>query len=290
MKNAGDHLRSFYYQASTITPISALIHAFYPMLLVVKYNGALDDTRMNSKPDMKNTAERTAKEEVTSQPKRERRTYLFGLALIAVLGAFTTLTILVKTTPFFPLDVQITHALQSLTFPFFSWLMIVISWPGFAPQAIVVSALVVLALYVFGFHWEAAAAVFATTLPQAVNMLVKSWIQRPRPAIDLVDVFRILDSYSFPSGHVMFYVGFFGFLLFLVYTLLKRSWLRTFLLILLGMFIALVGVSRIYLGQHWASDVLGAYLLGSLTLVVNIWFYRWGKKRFFVRQPVAPEQ
>jgi undecaprenyl-diphosphatase len=54
--------------------------------------------------------------------------------------------------------------------------------------------------------------------------------------------------------------------------------------------IALIGMSRIYLGQHWASDVLGAYLLGTLTLVVNIWFYRWGKKRFFVRQPVAPEK
>jgi undecaprenyl-diphosphatase len=245
---------------------------------------------MNSKPEIKSKAERTAKEEVTSQPKRERRTYLFELALLAVVGAFTTLTILVKTTPSFPVDVQITRALQSLDSPFFSGLMIVISWPGFTPQTIVVSALVVLALYMFGFHWEALAAVFATTLPPAVNMIVKDAIQRPRPTADLVHVFRILDSYSFPSGHVMYYVGFFGFLLFLMYTLLKRSWLRTSLLILLGTFIALVGVSRIYLGQHWASDVLGAYLLGSLTLVINIWFYRWGKKRFFVRQPVAPEQ
>jgi undecaprenyl-diphosphatase len=52
--------------------------------------------------------------------------------------------------------------------------------------------------------------------------------------------------------------------------------------------IALIGPSRIYLGQHWASDVLGAYLLGTLTLVANIAFYRWGKSRFFVakKQPV----
>ena len=236
-------------------------------------------------PNMKDAA----KVEVASKPKREYRTYLFWLGLMAVTGAFTTLTILVKTTPSFLIDVQITHALQSLGSPFFSGLMIVISWPGFAPQAIGVSALIVLAVYMFGFHWEAVAAVFAAILPQAINMLVKEWIQRPRPTIDLVEVFRILDSYSFPSGHVMFYVGFFGFLWFLAYTLLKQSWLRTFLLLLLGTFIALVGISRISLGQHWASDVLGAYLLGSLTLVVNIWFYRWGKKRFFLRQPVAPE-
>jgi undecaprenyl-diphosphatase len=88
----------------------------------------------------------------------------------------------------------------------------------------------------------------------------------------------------------MFYIGFYGFLWFLIYTLLKRSWLRTLLLILLSTLIALVGISRIYLGQHWASDVLGAYLLGSLCLVAEIELYRWGKSRFFVRQPVAPEK
>jgi undecaprenyl-diphosphatase len=124
-------------------------------------------------------------------------------------------------------------------------------------------------------------------LPPLVNVIIKEYIRRPRPTIDLVDVFNILDSYSFPSGHVMFYVGFYGFLWFLAYTLLKRSWRRTVILWFLGIFIALVGMSRTYLGQHWASDVLGAYLLGSLTLLGILWFYRWGKKRFFIRQPVA---
>jgi undecaprenyl-diphosphatase len=88
----------------------------------------------------------------------------------------------------------------------------------------------------------------------------------------------------------MFYVGFYGFLWFLAYTLLKRSWRRTLLLIFLGSLIGLIGFSRIYLGQHWPSDVLGAYLLGGLTLVAILQFYRWGKKRFFVHQPVAPER
>jgi undecaprenyl-diphosphatase len=240
--------------------------------------------------DVKDAAQHAAEAEVTSPPKRERRTYLFELGLLAAVGAFTTLTILVKTTPSFPIDVQITRALQSLRSPIFSGLMEAISWPGFSPQCYIISALIVLMIYLFGFHWEAVAALFATLLPPIANVLVKETIQRPRPTVDLVEVLHILDSYSFPSGHVMFYVGFFGFMWFLVYTLLKRSGLRTALLILLGIFIALVGASRIYLGQHWATDVLGAYLLGSLTLVGNIIFYRWGKKRFFVRQPVAPEQ
>jgi len=59
--------------------------------------------------------------------------------------------------------------------------------------------------------------------------------------------------------------------------------------------IILIRISRISLGEHWASDVLGAYLLSSLTLVAIVQFYIWGKTRFFVHQPVAaaasaPEQ
>lgn len=235
-------------------------------------------------------AEQAGKAEATSRPKREYRTYLFEIGLVALVGAFTTLTILVKTTPSFPIDLEITRILQSINSPLFAALMSLISWPGFSPQTFIIPLLIIGTFYAFGFHWEAVASLFATLLPPIVNVIVKDYIRRPRPTVDLVNVLRILDSYSFPSGHVMFYVGFFGFVWFLVYTLLKRSWRRTSLLTLLGIFIVLVGPSRIYLGQHWASDVLGAYLLGSLTLVVILWFYRWGKKRFFVRQPVAPEK
>jgi membrane-associated phospholipid phosphatase len=78
--------------------------------------------------------------------------------------------------------------------------------------------------------------------------------------------------------------------MFLGYTLLKPSIARTMMLVILGSLVALVGLSRIYLGDHWASDVTGAYLLGSLWLALSIALYRWGKTRFFVRQPLAPEK
>jgi membrane-associated phospholipid phosphatase len=239
---------------------------------------------------VKDAAQQAAKAETTSRPKREYRTFLFQVALFSAIGAFVVLMFMVKTIPSFPIDLEITRALQSINSPIFAALMSLISWPGFSPQSFIISALIVAVIYTFGLQWEAITALVAALLPPLVNVIVKEYIRRPRPTVDLVHVFRILESYSFPSGHVMFYVGFFGFLWFLAYTLLKRSWRRTLLLIFLGTLIALVGVSRIYLGQHWPSDVLGAYLLGGLTLVAILQYYRWGKKRFFVHQPVAAEQ
>ena len=132
-------------------------------------------------------------------------------------------------------------------------------------------------------------AVLAGFFSFLVDDIVKLIVHRPRPTTSLVDVVRQVSGFSFPSGHVMFYVGLFGFLTFLVFTLLKHSWLRTVLLVLLGVLLVLIGPSRIYLGAHWPSDVLGAYMLGSLVLLAIIRFYRWGKTRYLVRQPVASE-
>jgi undecaprenyl-diphosphatase len=208
---------------------------------------------------------------------------------MSVVVAFAILTFLVKTTPFFAIDLQITRGLQSIHMPLFGWLMSSVSWAGFAPQSMIITVLIVLVLYGFGLYWEAVMALMAAVFTSTVNVLVKDLIQRPRPSAPLVDVIEVLTSYSFPSGHVMFYTGFFGFIWFLAFTLLKPSLTRNLLLIFFGSLVLLVGASRIYRGEHWASDVLGAYLLASLTLVIIIQIYRWGKTRFFVRQPVAAD-
>ena len=238
----------------------------------------------------RDTAQQSVQAETASRPKSEHRTLWFQVVLIAAIGAFAVLTFMVKSTPFFALDLNITRTLQSIDSPIFATLMNWISWPGFLPQSVVISILLALLLYRLGLHWEAVTTLVAAYFPQVVNVLLKEWIRRPRPTIDLVEILNVLDSYSFPSGHVMFYIGYFGFLWFLVFTLLKHSLPRTLLLLLLGSLILLVGFSRIYLGHHWASDVLGASLLGGVTLVVILQFYRWGKERFFVRQPVTPRE
>ena len=167
--------------------------------------------------------------------------------------------------------------------------MNLVSWPGFNPQVTIIAGLIIGIIYGGGLHWEAVVALIAAVLSTAINVLVKGLIERPRPTADLVKVFATLSDYSFPSGHVMFYLVFLGFIGFLTFSLLKPSMKRSFLLAAPGALIVLIGISRIYLGEHWASDVLGSYLLGSLTLVVIIAFYRWGKPRFFIHQPAAAD-
>ena len=218
---------------------------------------------------------------------RHYRAVLFQGVLVLMAVSFALLTFLVKTTPSFAIDLQITRAIQVINFPFFAILMSLISWPGFGPQSMIITGLLIVLIYGFGLHWEAVMTLFAALFSTGINLLVKDLVQRPRPTSGAVNVIATLSSYSFPSGHVMFYLGFFGFVGFLIFSLLKPSRKRTLFLVLVGSLIALIGISRIDLGQHWASDVLGAYLLGTLTLVVIIQIYRWGKTRFFVHQPVT---
>ena len=235
-------------------------------------------------------AQQAARAESAPAPVRRHRAGLFQIALVLVAGAFAVLTLLVKTTPSFAIDLQITRAIQSINLPFFGALMNVVSWPGFGLQSVVIPILIALVIYGLGLRWEAVVALIAAVFSSAVNLLVKDLVQRPRPTMGVVKVISVLNSYSFPSGHVMYYLGFLGFIGFLVFSLLKASLKRSLLLVLIGVPLLLIGISRIYLGEHWASDVLGSYLLGSLTLVAIIQFYRWGKTRFFVHQPVVPAE
>ena len=165
--------------------------------------------------------------------------------------------------------------------------MTAISWLGFSPQSVIITVAIILLILGLGLQWEALVALIAALLSIGLNVLVKDLIARPRPAATLVHVLATLKDFSFPSGHVMYYTGFFGFIVFLAFTLLKPSLKRTLLVVFFGLLVLLVGISRIYVGEHWASDVVGAYLLGALTLVAIIQLYRWGKPRFFVRQPTG---
>ena len=226
---------------------------------------------------------------VVGKPWRRYRANIFlGYVIIAVV-TFLVMAVLAKTVAYFTFDVSVTKAVQSFNPGWFNVLMNVVSWIGFGPQAYVFTALILLFIFVSGLKWETVVSLCSVIGTTSLGLGIKFLIDRPRPSADLVNVLGQLKDFSFPSGHVLYFTVFFGFMIFLAYTLLKASWWRALTLFILFALVALVGVSRVYLGQHWASDVIAAYLLGTCLLAATILVYRWGKPRFFVDQPVAKE-
>jgi undecaprenyl-diphosphatase len=229
-------------------------------------------------------------QEIAPKTVRRWRARLFQIYLVGATLAFGVLVVLASLFNYFPIDLTITRGVQAFSAPWFANLMWAVSLPGYAPQAWLLVGASVGLLFVLGLRWEALPAFVAAAGATGLGALVKLAVHRPRPGANLVNVVQQLNDSSFPSGHVLLYTAFFGFLIFLAYTLLKPSWGRTAIFVALGSLVALIGLSRIYVGDHWASDVIGAYLLGSLWLAASIGLYRWGKPRFFVRQPLAPEK
>ena len=100
-----------------------------------------------------------------------------------------------------------------------------------------------------------------------LNQLLKIILQRPRPT-----EYRIIEEtgYSFPSGHSMISMAFYGYLIYLIYKYVKNKYIKWISIVVLSLLICTIGISRIYLGVHYTSDVLGGFLISISYLVIFI--------------------
>lgn len=142
----------------------------------------------------------------------------------------------------------ITHCGDPLTLSiFFGLILLVLLWKK-KPNQIYIMAVI------FLFSWSA-------------MQFLKSFFQRNRPAG--ADTLLKVIGFSFPSGHAMVSTSFYGLILFNISNRINIKY-RLFVYLIGGGFIILIGVSRVYLGVHYLSDVIGGFILGSLILVVGI--------------------
>ena len=101
------------------------------------------------------------------------------------------------------------------------------------------------------------------------NKVVKHIIQRERPS-----VLRLIKQggYSYPSGHSMIAISVYGYLLYLAFTRVKNKFLKYGCSIILLIFILSIGISRIYVGVHYASDVIGGFTFALIELILIVNF------------------
>ena len=204
---------------------------------------------------------------------RPKRAMMLGLLVLAIL--FVALSLADAVMSIRAIDRSITDFIETLKSPLLTSIANFVSWFGMMPQAYVMIILVVAALFIARRRWEAVVLGVSTIITIALNVLVKIMVRYPGPTAPQSPELLTINDYTFPSGHVMFFMVFFGFIAYLIASLMKRSWKRTVLLILLGFLLVFVGFFRVYLLAHWASDVVGGYMLGGVMLIATILVYQY---------------
>lgn len=114
--------------------------------------------------------------------------------------------------------------------------------------------------------------VITISLSTLLMMLgLKYFFNRPRPLIPLL---KQVPGLSFPSGHAFMSFVFYGMLMYIIYLEVKNKWLKGFLFFVLTICIFSIGLSRVYLRVHYASDVIAGFCFGLLSLIILLWMLR----------------
>ncbi len=189
--------------------------------------------------------------------QRMKKTLLFGS-----IGLFLLLTLFVALKLTTPIDTTFSKWVFQLHNPVFTAFFRFITDFGYIQILLI---LLVIILIVFHKYRFAYILPIHVTISVIFNMILKNIFARPRP-----EMLRLIDEvgFSFPSGHAMVTMVAYGYLIYVVHHYIQQKWLRYSLIAFLVFIIVSVGLSRIYLGVHYLTDVLAGYSISLFYLLV----------------------
>jgi membrane-associated phospholipid phosphatase len=208
-----------------------------------------------------------------SEEQRRGRAFMsvYGLLVALATLAFIGLIVFVRDEDSIKnFDAPIARAIQGVPWPAGGWLLTHTSDLGWFPNDAASVTVIAVLLFLLRLRLESIVIVVSTLLAGEAGTIVKDLVQRARPSATFVHLTARLADYSFPSGHVIFATVLFGTTFWVVWITWRSSWARNAVLIVLVLPIVLMGPSRVYLGEHWPTDVIGAYCLAGLWVTGSV--------------------
>lgn len=179
------------------------------------------------------------------------------------------------------LDESLFRFAESHTTPQTTRWMKIISFFASAEYLMVAPPLVVLVFAFFRhLRWYGLKVLLVSVSSSILNQVMKRFFERPRPAFAMLEQ----SGLSFPSGHAMIGIAFYGLLIYVVWHTVRSLLWRWALSVLLLVLVLLIGYSRIYLKVHYATDVLAGYAMGLLWLIISIFLMRRLEKAYLLKE------
>ncbi len=182
--------------------------------------------------------------------------------VVAGINIFVELTETLKDDVLAQYDQQISEYIISFRSPQLTQYFLFMTHAGDIYGYLIVFSIALIISIILFKNWRyAAQTLFVLLLASISNTILKRFVDRARPGIEHLVV---VETLSYPSGHAMAAMAFYGFLIYLFYRFKMSAWLKYGIILLLIFIILSIGISRIYLGVHFPSDIAGGYIAGLI--------------------------
>ncbi len=213
--------------------------------------------------------------------------FLFALLLLLALIVFVyavRIVFVLKTTTF---DENIFTAVASYTTPARTAIMNFITFLGKHTLLIPLNFLLIGFFIYKKQKWFAIRIASLALSSVVLSFSLKEFFRRDRPLLPVLGDAR---GYSFPSGHALIGIVFYGLLIYVIWHEVKQKWLRVFLTLFLILLILLISFSRVYLRVHYTSDVIAGLALGFIWLVLSLQIIQRIEKKYIAKKVRTAEK